>query len=169
MKVITLSSGHEVKVDDEDYQKLSAFKWSRTISGGGNIYARRTVKGGTVPMHREILGLKTGEKVFVDHINGDGLDNRKENLRLCSRAENNKNRRNRKTGNDKYMGIYREKSGIKIWRATIKHNNKSIYLGHHATEEEAAHVYNVAALKYHGEFAALNNIALLGKGGEKCT
>lgn len=107
-------------------------------------------------LHRAIMKAKKGEQ--VDHINGNTLDNRKENLRICTHAENIRNRNQRKNSNTKYKGVF--KSGKK-WGASIGYENERYYLGVFKTQEEAAIAYNKAALKYHGEFALLNTV----KGG----
>ena len=107
-------------------------------------------------LHRLITNAKTGE--VVDHINGNGLDNRKCNLRLTTQRGNNKNarkRRNAKTSN--YKGTHFSKGESK-WKAQIQVDGKKMSLGTYLTEIEAAKAYNRAALKYHKEFAYINNI-----------
>ncbi len=106
-------------------------------------------------MHREILGLDHGDRRQVDHINGDGLDNRKENLRICDTSKNVINRSIGKINTSGYKGVnWRKKS--KKWVARIGFNNKRIYLGDFNNKEDAARAYDTAALKYYGEFAKLN-------------
>lgn len=159
MKIITLSKGHECLVDDEDYERISKFKW-RSVKGNAGIYARRTPHktldrtSSTQQMHREIIGAKKGQ--IVDHINRNTLDNRRENLRLCT---NGQNRANSKTTmgvrGSNYRGVY--KRGSKF-RTQLRYNNKLYSIGTFNSEKEAAIAYNVAALNFHGEFATLNKI-----------
>jgi len=102
-------------------------------------------------MHREIMS--PPQELVVDHINGDGLDNRKENLRVCTHAENIRNQKLNRLNTTGYKGVCvnREK-----WISRIKVNGKLLYLGRYNTPEEAAQVYDEAARKYFGKFASLN-------------
>lgn len=168
MKYIELTKGYQAIVDDEDYEELSQYKWHYT---GG--YARRAkyLGGGAanpkldrVRMHRQIMNAPKG--VFVDHINGNTLDNRKSNLRLATESQNGANRgaNNGKKSNP-YKGVYRLTSprAVKKWWALIVESSTGVKkrrsLGVYATPEEAAQAYNEAALKYFGEFAYLNDIS----------
>ena len=99
--------------------------------------------------------LDVPEGMVVDHINGNGLDNRKANLRVCSVAQNNCNRRPQRNCISKYKGVTRTRRG-KPWRAVITINRKTRSLGSFASEIEAANAYDEAAKKYHGEYASLN-------------
>lgn len=103
-------------------------------------------------MHRFLIGAK-GE--FVDHINGDGLDNRKSNLRLCSNAQNVQNTGLTRANTSGYKGI-RLRNGR--WDSRITCLNKTYHLGVFSTKEEAARAYNAAAIELHGEFARLNDV-----------
>jgi len=137
-------------LDDKDFDLISKYKW-QLAKGRKTYYAIRTTSNPktTIRMHREILGLKeTGE--HVDHINGNGLDNTKKNLRICSRDENGRNRRPNK--GYKYKGVI--KSNGNKYVAKIKRE----YLGTYNTPEEAANIYNKYAKKYFGEFANLNKV-----------
>lgn len=105
----------------------------------------------------------TDEKILIDHINHNTLDNRKENLRLCSVNENNYNRKINKNNNSGYKGVhlarYNRKNKIYIYyRAKIQTDNIEVSLGLFKTAKDAAIAYNEAAKKYHGEFAYLNPI-----------
>jgi hypothetical protein len=102
------------------------------------------------------MGANPGE--HVDHVNGNGLDCRRENLRICSNAENRRNMRIER-GVSRFKGVARCLGNkTRIWEAYIWHENRKIGLGAYRTEEEAARAYNAAALQYHGEFACLNEI-----------
>jgi hypothetical protein len=147
MKEIQLSQGKVALVDDEDYEWLSQWKWS--ASRYEHIfYAQHRSKG---LMHRLITGAKKNE--FVDHINRDGLDNRRQNIRICTLAENNRNRINKQPSKSGYRGV---KQRGHRYEASIKFNNKAIYLGAFKNPEDAAKAYDEAAIFYHGKFAILN-------------
>lgn len=91
----------------------------------------------------------------IDHINGDGCDNRICNLRQATHAQNTRNVRRHRDSESKYKGIYIDKR-VGRWVAKICVNKKSIHIGIYKNEEMAAKAYDTAALKYHGEFACLN-------------
>lgn len=147
------------KVDDADYPALNEYIWTRQAIGK-NFYAVRfeyspTGKNKLIRMHREILGEKAGP--CTDHIDGDGLNNQRENLRVCVKGQNSYNRKKSKKNASKYKGVfpYHGKNGT-TWRALIGHNGKIEHLGMFDTEEAAAHAYDLMAKKYFGEFARLN-------------
>ena len=149
-KEIVLTKGKVAVVDDEDYEMLvSGSRWC--VNDG---YAFNATRG---RMHRVILNAPDG--VMVDHINGDKLDNRKANLRLCT---NSKNQANRKVvrGVSKFKGVVleRRKNGRCFWKATLVFEGKATYLGSFATDLEAAAAYNEAAVSKFGEFAHLNDL-----------
>jgi len=98
--------------------------------------------------------------VVVDHINGDSLDCRRANMRICTNVENVRNSRKRSDNTSGYKGVSIDKETRlkKRWRAYINYKGKRMCLGRHMTKEDAAKAYNVAAKKYFGEFARLNVI-----------
>ena len=107
-----------------------------------------------VRMHRVIMGLgPDGPK--VDHKDGNGLNNQRENLRLASTIQNGQNRRPDKRGSSKYKGVC-WKSRRSHWEASIQHNGKRIHLGCFQNELEAARAYDKTALEFFGEFARIN-------------
>lgn len=149
-KLIRLPQGKFCIVDTEDYEYLNQWKWDISPLG----YVTRA----WIRIHRVIM--KAPDDMEVDHINGDLLDNRKCNLRICTHAQNSKNRKPNKNGKSKFKGVtWREekkKSTSRRWRVRISIDGKRIHVGDYITEREAAIAYNNAALKYHGEYARLN-------------
>ncbi len=152
---IPLSLGIYAIVDTEDVEWLSKFKWSDS-DGRASRSHRQNVGRRTVLMHREIIRARAHE--FVDHINGNPLDNRKANLRICTNMQNTWNTRKRTHNRSGYKGVSKTPSIKSPWRASIKIAGKRTSLGCFATVEEAAKAYNEAAIKYQGEFARLNHV-----------
>lgn len=151
MMTINLTRGMTAIVDAEDYDWLSKIEWSYSAVG----YAAGRHNGRYVYMHRMIVGAKPGE--YVDHINRNKLDNRRSNLRICTKQQNQHNQGPRR-GTSRYKGVsYRRDTGK--YTAQIHYNWKKISLGSFDTEEQAARAYNEAARKYHGEFAYQNKIS----------
>lgn len=141
MKTIQLSQGKVAIVDDEDYDYLMQWKWhyckghaSRVVSTGGNPRQRR------IYMHRIIN--KTPEELETDHININGLDNRKSNLRNCTALENMRNKH--VAGVDFSLGK---------WRARIKIKEKRLELGRFDNREDARQAYITASKHHFGEFS----------------
>ena len=153
MRTIQLTQGQVALVDDEDYGFLMRYKWFVHPRPKGEWMARGYVDGKEVLMHRLILNAPAG--LTVDHINHNQLDNRRSNLRLCTQGENDRNKRKFK-GQSRYKGV--TPCGHK-WRAWISLGGRSAYLGTRATEEEAAQLYNEAAIEHYGEFAWLNDLS----------
>jgi len=145
VKEIPLNKGKVTLVDDEDYEMYKDHRWF--IREGYVIGLGEVFKGKR--LHRLIMNPPDG--MVVDHRNGDPLDNRRENLRVCEIKGNARNRRPN-TGY-KYKGV-RFTDGK--WLARITVNATKLHLGYFASEEEAASAYNAAALHYYGEFAWLN-------------
>lgn len=155
MKTITIKNRKNITfkviVDDDTFEWASKLKWNICRNG----YARRShyEKGKllkTILLHREVIGAESKE---VDHKNGNTLDNRRKNLRLCDHKENMKNRKG--FGKSQYKGVSKQKNK---WQSAIKVNGKQIYLGVFSNEIDAAKAYNKVAKKYQGEFAFLNNL-----------
>lgn len=172
MKEIPLSQGKAALVDDEDFELLSAVDW---LVGRvrNTFYAHRNVRrpdGKWVVefMHRVILTRKLGRAVtdgmHTDHVNGDGLDNRRENLREATDGQNQRNcRRHKANPSSQYLGISRDKVNNK-WQAHVMVDYKSIRLGRYATELEAAQAREVF-IKEHPELNARSNFAREGEPG----
>lgn len=148
MAIITTRKGEEIIVDDSDYEWLSKFTWHI-----GNGYAMRDIrvdgKHTTIYMHREIMN--TPSEYHTDHINGIKTDNRRCNLRVCTRSENSSNRGANSNNKTRLKGVC--KSGSETFRSRIQVNGKKINLGYFATAEEAQQVYIAASLEYHGAFS----------------
>lgn len=151
MKKILLSNGGFAIVDKEDFEYLNQWKWTRHNAG----YAIRSIyKNGTRFMHRQILNTPKGME--TDHINGDRLDNRRENLRMATHQENCRNMRPLKNKSG-YKGVQWYKRDQR-WVAFLTVNDKHIYLGYFDDPKDAAEAYNKGAKKYFGEFARLNQL-----------
>lgn len=152
IKQIPLTQGKFAIVSTDDYEHLMQWKWCVHSNG----YAcRRSSNNEIMLMHRFIMQTPSG--MDTDHINGDKLDNRKLNLRICTRSQNNRNQKPQIGKTSKYKGVYWYKNEQK-WIARIKKNKKDIYCGRFKTEIEAARAYNEAAITAFGEFARLNNV-----------
>lgn len=160
MSEIILTQGKVTLVDDDDYEWLSGWKWfahRKKAWSGPTYYARNNTGTTTVMMHRVILGLKHGDNRQCDHIDGDGLNNQRSNLRVCTSRQNQYNRRGNRRGVSRYKGVgICSRSGKWIARIRKGRAGKQIYLSSFDSEAEAARCYDRAALKYFGEFARLN-------------
>ena len=154
MQTIQLTQGFVALVDDTDYERVSAFRWSAN-KNRNTVYAYRKDFGRTVYLHRFICGV-TDRKVKVDHRDRDGLNCQRRNLRVCSTGQNAMNSGKRSDGvSSQYKGVcWHERYGK--FQAEIKLNGRSKYLGMFASELDAALAYDAAAREYFGEFALCN-------------
>lgn len=156
MKEIQLTQGQTTIVDDADFEFLSQFKWSAIkLSKKHTWYAVTNVKTDTgrrsTRMHQMLLGKMPG--MVIDHIDGDGLNNTRENLRHCTQANNIRNSRPHSSKTSRFKGVSRR--GTK-WVAQIQVNKRKINLGEFEQEADAAQVYNFAATEHFGVYARLN-------------
>lgn len=154
---IRLTQGYSAIVDDEDAE-LAQLHWQVLYQGENSIYARGATKGAdrkSVLLHRIILGRVLGRALVrgeeVDHIDGNGLNNRRSNLRLASRTQNNQNKRRYCNNRSGYKGVHWNKQRGK-WQADIRVNGKLKYLGRYSLPEDAYAAYCVAAATYFGNF-----------------
>lgn len=157
MREIPLTQGKVALVDDEDYELLSAHKWyAQRDHKWDRWYAlRHSRREGTrtiVRMHREILGLSPGDGMETDHRNGDGLDNRRDNLRVATHAQNGANRKPNRNSHSGVKGVcWHKRCGR--WCARIRVGGAVVHLGYFATKEQAAEAYQHAAEQHFGDFA----------------
>lgn len=159
MKSVPLSKGREAIVDDDDYARVSGFRWYAT-SGTPDTprYAARKRPARdpgprVIYLHRELLNAPSG--LEVDHINGNTFDNRRCNLRLCSNYGTSRNRRKSAGHSSVHKGVYWHR-GARKWAAVIHVNDRARHLGLFSDESHAARVYDAAARTHFGEFARPN-------------
>jgi hypothetical protein len=158
--IIPLTKGVQSIIDTEDIHKLDGLSWHAGWVESSGCYRAEagTVIDGKkviVRMHRVILGLKHGDKRVVDHINGDQLDNRKKNLRICNRSNNGMNRGKNENNTSGYKGVSLDRFRNK-WVAQLMVNGKHIFIGRFNTKEEAYEAYCEAAYRINGEFARIS-------------
>lgn len=166
MSEIKLNLGKVALVDDEDLDRILTQynKWMAINTSNDCWYAYTARRAGpriegkkiNFIMHREILGLTPGDGKLVDHINGNGLDNRRANLRIATTHQNAQNTR-RALGGAGVRGVTWDRDRQK-WMAQIKAGGRKYHLGRFDEKIAAALAYNEAARRYHGEFAVLNEI-----------
>jgi hypothetical protein len=150
--IIPLTNGGFALCSEEDFDYLSQFKWFH-VSDGNTFYAARDIDHKRYKrMHSEIMS-----EAAPDHKNGDGLDNRRDNLRCATSSQNQMNRGKFAVAHSPFKGVTWHSRDHR-WVARIKAAGKRIYLGSFTTETEAARAYNDAASKHFGEFARLNTL-----------
>ncbi len=155
MREIALTQGKVALVDDEDFERVNQFKWCAMNPYPDTWYAVRSITVGykryaLQTMHRFILNV---DSEHVDHLNHNGLDNRRGNLRPCTASENFHNRRAHKNNSSGYVGVSKARNK---WRASLCMNYQVFDLGFYRTPEEAARAYDGKAKELFGEFARLN-------------
>lgn len=154
---IDLTRGYKTLIDESDFAKVSQYKWRACVVTGG-VYAvtwmRINNKGSHVYLHRYLLDFPVSD---VDHENRNTLDNRRANLRIATKSQNQFNKNLNKNNSSGFKGVSFNKAAQK-YKAYIKHNRKLLYLGLFSTAEEAAGAYNEKAKELFGEFAKLNEV-----------
>jgi hypothetical protein len=158
MKYIELSRGKVAIVDDDCFELVSKYTWHCTHIRGKDIYyAKTNIRAGDrqkqLWMHRIITGCPFNKE--VDHIDGNGLNNQKSNLRLATHQQNMFNQRKRSGGSSQYKGVSWCKRSNR-WLSQIMINKKTKFLGYFSDEISAAVAYDTAAIMYFGEFANKN-------------
>jgi len=158
MKRIPLTQNQYALVDDEDYDYLMQWKWYANKDRGGCYYGVRNIvrpdgKRGRQLLHRLIMGNPVG--MVVDHANRNTLDDTKGNLRICTTAENSRNKKIQSSNRSGYKGVgwYNPRS---VWRARIQYRGKIYSLGYFKCPIEAHKAYCEASKKYHGDFGCTN-------------
>jgi len=167
VKQIPLTRGFTAFVDDADYELLSKFKWFALVCSN-TVYAARHVhvrydggkKNGkhiykTVMMHRFILGLGNQKSIQVDHRNGSGIDNRRENLRPCTCSQNLANKKMQSNNTSGSTGVYWSKRRNR-WIAEIKFRGKKTHIGQFSNMADATMAYREKSKEVFGEFARTN-------------
>jgi len=144
-------------VDDKHFAELSKYKW--WLNSKGYVVAITRTESGAkfVRMHRIVMSAPNN--LQVDHIDRNKLRNTVDNLRLCKNGENIRSRGLRRDNTSGFVGVSFDK-GYSKWQAYIKVNNRRLFLGYFDNKEDAARAHNIAALKYHGEYAYLNPVSI---------
>lgn len=151
MATLQLKCGGVALVDDADLPLVSQWDW-RTNSNG---YVCRYENKQVFLLHRVVMGAMQGE--LVDHRDGNGLDNRRSNLRLCTHAQNMRNSKKRSHSQMRFKGVYPDRRKRRVrWRARITVDGRQIRSGRVADDRTAAKIYDRMAEQYHGEFARTN-------------
>jgi hypothetical protein len=158
VKEIRLTNNLCAFVSECDYEALSIYTWYPAKTEQNTYHAIARIGGKTARMHRIIMGAEKGQ--IVDHIDGNPLNNTRDNLRFADKYQNGYNSKSRAGSTSKYKGVCFEKDhhGKQKWRAYINYKGKQRRLGRFYTERDAALAYNNAAKELHGEYARLNEV-----------
>lgn len=159
MKTITLTQGFVALVNNADFKYLNQWKW-HADRNHHSVYALRNIRVGPgkrkrVGMHTQLMGTPPGKE--VDHRNGNGLDNRRRNLRVCAHAHNSQNVRKPIDNSSGFKGVSWNRRS-ESWRAYIKTRRRQLHLGYFSNPRTAAKAYNEAAVRLFGKFARLNPV-----------
>lgn len=148
---VALTQGKFALIDSADFELIQPYTWA-AHNIKGRLYA--VTRGGRLHMHRVIAAAKSGQT--IDHRNGDGLDNRRANLRVCTVSQNGMNRPKQANNTSGFKGVFPSGRPHQPWSASIKKDQRVIHLGRFGTPEQAALAYDRAAAELFGEFAVLN-------------
>jgi hypothetical protein len=148
MRAIPLSKGYAATVDDCDYKRVSAYKWHAHPTNH-SVYARACIEGKNVYMHRFLL--QAPSKMEVDHIDHNGLNNTRENLRLATKSQNARNARLRKDNTSGIRDVLWDKKSEK-WRAYVVLDGKQYHVGYFTSLKEAEEAACSKRLELHKEF-----------------
>lgn len=158
MREITLTRGQVALVDDDDFEWLSQWRWYAQSNGRGGFYAARRARhqGPLIYMHRLIAGTENG--LITDHVDGNGLNNQRSNLRSATQLQNMMNRIGKTAGSSRFKGVWFDarQSGARKWRSAIRINGKLKYLGRFEREEDAGAAYAAAASQHFGQFSNIS-------------
>lgn len=158
---VPLRGGRFALVDLDDAKLVLSHKWHLVKTGSdglnyaGSSSAREVGSRQGITLHRFLMGHREGH--FIDHINGDGLDNRRENLRWCKHSENIRNQRKRSGTTSRFKGVWRDRSKG-LWQVGIEQDGHQLFLGSFQDEERAARQYDRAARLIFGPFARTNEM-----------
>ncbi len=152
-QTIPLTRGQSALVDDADYDNLRQWQWLLVGDGYAGRFDHTVRPHRLIYMHRSVIDAQPGER--VDHINGDKLDNRRDNLRLVTSAQNQQNKRPSSNCTSGYKGVCWHK-GTGKWHVRITVNGQRLHLGYYADLETAALLYDAAARHFFGEYARPN-------------
>jgi hypothetical protein len=150
---IPLTRSRHTLIDAEDFDRIAVYLWHTSGTGYAKTDIRNAITNTHFLMHREVM--RCPDDRVIDHIDGNKLDNRKGNLRICTGAENARSRRKSWKSSSQYKGVKKHQDR---WRAYISVNNVDKHIGLYRDEAEAAHAYNRAAMEHYGEFAVINKI-----------
>lgn len=155
-KEIPLTRGLVAIVDEQDYELLSTTLWHATRGSSlRTFYAAAYIDSKYVRMHRLIIPVRDG--FVVDHVDGNGLNNTRKNLRVATLSQNMFNRSAATKARSRFKGVTHHKNGGG-WQAEIRANRRKYYLGFFKNELDAARAYDAAARELHGEFARVNGV-----------
>lgn len=158
---IPLTQGQVAVIDAEDAERVLAHRWYASWTRH-TFYARRTVKGKKIYLHRFIMQ-PPDSSVFVDHIDGDGLNCTRANMRLVTSAQNQQNRTRPRTGGCGFIGVCWDKNA-KCWVADVRKDGQNIRVGRFSSAKAAAIARDRVALELFGDYAGLNFPDLLDTG-----
>lgn len=145
-------------IDVEDIKKVVQYKWNACRFRGKDLYVKTLSSGSSVYLPNVILGIETNRKIHIDHINRNTLDNRKENLRACTPSQNLFNRGKNSNNKSGFKGVSWNKEKKKWIVRITKPGGRQAHVGYFNSKIEGAKAFNEAALKYHKEYACLNQL-----------